>query len=152
MENYKICRDTIIREILLYVCEHRDLPEDSHKQDKAKIVKECVDTGYLEGIKAIKTLDGYVHFAATQPFVTQKGLAFLYPETSQRSDIDPVVSELKRMNDDMRQDHAEEQSEKKKERCFQLLNTLFGALLGTLFTLLVEHWEEIWACLIRFFQ
>ena len=81
-----------------------------------------------------------------------EGLAFLYLETSQRSDIDPVVSELQRMKDDMRQDHAEEQSEKKKERRFQLLNTLFGALLGTLFTLLVEHWEEIWACLIRLFQ
>ena len=152
MENYKTCRDAIIREILLYVCEHRDLPEDSHGQDKAKIVKECADTGYLEGIKAIKTLDGYVHFAATQPFVTQKGLAFLYPETSQRSDIDPVVSELKRMNDDMRQDHAEEQSEKKKDRCFQLLNTLFGALLGAAFTLLVEHWGEIWAYFVRLFQ
>ncbi len=152
MENYKTCRDAIIREILLYVCEHRDLPEDSHGQDKAKIVKECADTGYLEGIKAIKTLDGCVHFAATQPFVTQKGLAFLYPESSQRNDIDPVVSELKRMNDDMRQDHAEEQSEKKKDRCFQLLNTLFGALLGAAFTLLVEHWGEIWAYFVRLFQ
>ena len=56
------------------------------------------------------------------------------------------------MNDDMRQDHAEEQSEKKKDRCFQLLNTLFGALLGAAFTLLVEHWGEIWAYFVRLFQ
>lgn len=152
LENYKTCRDAIIREILLYVCEHRDLPKDCHNQDKAKIVKECADTGYLEGIKTIKTMDGCIHFTVTQPFVTQKGLTFLYPESAQRSDIDPVVLELKRMNDDMRQDHAEEQSEKKKDRRFQLLNTLFGALIGAFFTLLIEHLDRVLAFFSRLFQ
>lgn len=40
MENYKAHRDAAIREILLYVCEHKDMPEDAHEQDKAKIVKD----------------------------------------------------------------------------------------------------------------
>ena len=143
MENYKEFRDKTIREILLYVCEHKDMPPDSYRGDKAKIVKECVDIGYLENIRAIKTLDGNVHFTATQPFVTQKGLTFLYPETSHEVNPSPIAAELKRMNDEMRQDHAEEQTEKKKDRRFQLLNTLFGALLGAVFTLLVEHWPDI---------
>ena len=148
LENYKDLRNETIREILLYVCEHKDMPPDSHRGDKAKIVKECVDAGYLENVRTMKDLSGDVYFAAAQPFVTKAGLAFLFPENDQDATGEAIVSELTRMNGDVRQNHAEEKSEKEKDRRFQLLNTLFGALLGAVFTLLVEHFGEI----IKFFQ
>lgn len=67
--------------------------------------------------------------------------------------LDNKISvELKRMNEDMRRNHAEEKTEKKKDRRFQLFNTLFGALLGALFTLLIEHFDKVLSFFSAFFQ
>lgn len=38
---------------------------------------------------------------------------------------------------------AEEKAEKRKDRCFQLLNSLFSAAAGALLTLSVEHFPAI---------
>lgn len=45
------------------------------------------------------------------------------------------------------QESAEKKAEKKSDRRFQLLDTLFGAVIGSLLTLLAEHHD----CVINFF-
>lgn len=54
-----------------------------------------------------------------------------------------AIHVLKNMNDNVRQNHAEEKAEKAKDRRFQLINTMLGAISGSLITLLVEHWAGI---------
>lgn len=151
MLDCKAKRNASICMILQHVYEKKELPPNAYDPDMAEIVKECVDSGYIENIRIVTTLDGRVHFSATRPFVTKSGLDFL-DEAEPGGQTDRIAEELKRMNDDMRQNHAEEKSEKEKDRRFQLFNTFVGALIGSIFTLLIEHWNEITALFSSFFQ
>ena len=156
LENYKAHRDAAIREILLYVCEHKDMPEDAHEQDKAKIVKECADIGYLEGIRAIKTLDGRVYFAATQPFVTQKGLSFIYQEEKvpphiEDSAIDHIAEELrdakveyKRIQESQQKaNDLQRREDRAKDFKMSIISGSIGSAIGGLAVYLVDHRAEI---------
>lgn len=51
-----------------------------------------------------------------------------------------------------REEMAEKEAEKKVEHRFQLLNTLFGAVVGSLLTLFVEHFSEVLAFFERISQ
>ena len=76
--------------------------------------------------------EGYVYTKALDPlihFITQKGEAKL--------------KELEDMAQQMNNQHSEEKAEKAKDRRFQLINTLVGAVLGGMVTLLVEHFSGI---------
>ena len=144
MENYKAHRDAAIREILLYVCEHKDMPEDAHEQDKAKIVKECADIGYLEGIRA------------TQPFVTQKGLSFIYQEEKvpphiEDSAIDHIAEELrdakveyKRIQESQQKaNDLQRREDRAKDFKMSIISGSIGSAIGGLAVYLVDHRAEI---------
>lgn len=50
-----------------------------------------------------------------------------------------ALAEYERAEDKMRQQKADKESEKKSDRKFQIINTLFGAIVGAVITLLIEH-------------
>lgn len=52
----------------------------------------------------------------------------------------------------MRRNHAEEKAEKAKDRRFQLVNTLLGALAGALATLAIEHASSLYVFLQHLFH
>lgn len=91
----------------------------------------CCKQGYLD------TLDLFS--------LTAKGYELLEGEREHRAavSIATIHDDLSQMNEDMRQDRTEQKAEKSKDRRFQLFNTLLGAVLGSLVTLLVEHFGEI---------
>lgn len=165
LENYKIHRDTAMREILLYVCEHKDMPDDAHEQDKAKIVKECADVGYLEGIRAIKTMDGCVHFTAIQPFVTQKGLSFIYQDEkvtahTENSAINHIAEELrdakieyKRIQESQQKaNDLQRREDRAKDFKMSIISGSIGSAIGGLVVYVVDHRSEIVDFFSRLFQ
>lgn len=79
--------------------------------------------------------------------ITVKGCEQLEEERARRAtaSIATIHDDLSQMNEDMRQERAEQKAEKSKDRHFQLFNTLLGAVVGSLVTLLVEHFREITA-------
>lgn len=56
------------------------------------------------------------------------------------------------MAQQMNNQHSEEKAEKAKDRRFQLINTLVGAVLGGMVTLLVEHFSGIVELVIPLLQ
>lgn len=58
-----------------------------------------------------------------------------------------ALAEYERAEDEMRQQKADKESEKKSDHKFQILNTLFGAIVGAVITLLIEHRS----CVVDFF-
>lgn len=54
-----------------------------------------------------------------------------------------ISASISQIQNDMRQESAEKKAEKSKDRNFQLINTLLGAVVGSLVTLLVEHFPQI---------
>ena len=63
-----------------------------------------------------------------------------------------AIHVLKNMDDNMRQNHAEEKAEKAKDRRFQIINTLIGAVSGSLITLLIEHWTGVVNWVVHLFH
>ena len=57
--------------------------------------------------------------------------------------------EAEQRQEELRRQTAKEEAEKKSDRRFQLLNTLLSAFVGSVLTLLVEHFDRI---LSFFFQ
>lgn len=55
------------------------------------------------------------------------------------------IQEAEKLDQELRDKAASEKAEKTKDRRFQLLNTLLGAVVGALLTLFVEHFSEILA-------
>lgn len=96
--------------------------------------------GSDRGILMYLEHNGLVYTKALSPPVyriTQKGLAEL-------QNIDD-------MEQKMRQNHAEQKAEKAKDRRFQLLNAIISAMVGAVFTLLVEHFDDVTAFFRRLF-
>lgn len=69
-----------------------------------------------------------------------------YSETSMRSITDigkEALYEFDEFTEKSRKESAAKKSEKKSDRRFQLLNTLLGAVIGSVATLFIEHFPEI---------
>lgn len=136
-------REESMRRVLRYIQEQKPF-EDLSFVDQ-RILKECYDLGYFEGIVLLEMISGnivaeYRH----DPRLTYKGLQFLdLNKTSPVSGLGEIASELKSMNENVSQNHAEKKAEKEKDRRFQLLNTLVGAAAGAALTLLIEHFDHV---------
>lgn len=136
-------REEAMRKILRDIQGKR--PFDTFSFEEQRTLKECYDSGYFEGVVMGEAASGrifgeYRH----EPRLTYKGLQFLSAgESPKCPGIPEIASELKSMNDDMRQQHSEEKTEKKIDRRFQLIYTVFSAGVGAILTLFVEHFDGI---------
>lgn len=54
-----------------------------------------------------------------------------------------ALAEYEWAQDEMRKKKSEKKAEKKSDRRFQFFNTLFGAAVGSLLTLLIEHLDRV---------
>jgi len=54
-----------------------------------------------------------------------------------------TLEEFEEFADKMRHERAEKEAEKKSDRRFQTKQTLLGAVVGSILTLLVEHFSGI---------
>lgn len=136
-------REESMRKILRDIQNKRSFETFSFEEQR--ILKECYDAGCFEGVVMGEAASGRV-FGEYQhePRLTYKGLQFLSAGESPKSPgIPEIASELKSMNDDMRQQHSEEKTEKKIDRRFQLIYAVFSATAGSLVTLFVEHFDGI---------
>lgn len=70
----------------------------------------------------------------------------------QRQLAQDALQSLQSMDENMRRNHAEEKAEKAKDRRFQLVNTLLGALAGALATLAIEHASSLYVFLQHLFH
>ena len=70
----------------------------------------------------------------------------------QRQLTHDALQSLQSMDENMRRNHAEEKAEKAKDRRFQLVNTLLGALAGALATLAIEHASSLYVFLQHLFH
>lgn len=70
----------------------------------------------------------------------------------QRQLAQDALQSLQSMDENMRRNHAEEKAEKAKDRRFQLVNTLLGALAGALATLAIEHASSLCVFLQHLFH
>ncbi len=136
-------REEAMRKILRDIQKER--PFEDFSFEEQRLLKECYDAGYFEGIAILEMISGrivgeYRH----QPRLTYKGMQFLAGGGSPQSpDLQEIALELKSMNDDMRQQHSEEKTEKEIDRRFQLIYTVVSAAIGSLVTLFVEHFDGI---------
>lgn len=136
-------REEAMRKILRDIQDKR--PFDNFSFEERRILKECYDAGYFEGVVMEEMGSGrivgeYRH----EPRITHKGLQFLSAgEIPKDPGLPEIASELKCMNEDMRQQHSEEKTEKKIDRRFQLIYSVLGAVAGSLVTLFVEHFDGI---------
>lgn len=133
MENYKVEREDAIRNILLYVCEHRLLPENAHDWDVSEIIKECVDSGYLENVKTVRTKDGQVRLTSTRPFVTGAGLSFLYPGGNKYTGDSPLPVEIALSNEERDRLDVEAESASRWDKwrlIFEILGGVISGIIG----------------------
>ncbi len=136
-------REEAMRKILRDIQNKR--PIDTFSFEEQRILKECFDAGYFEGVVMGEAASGRVFGEYRhEPRLTYEGLQFLDVGGSPKSpDLQKIASELKSMNDDMRQQHSEEKTEKKIDRRLQLIYAVFSAAVGSLVTLFVEHFDEV---------
>ena len=136
-------REEAMRKILRDIQCKR--PFDTFSFEEQRILKECYESGYFEGVVMVEMVSGrivgeYRH----EPRLTYKGLQFLSAGESPKSPgIPEIATELKNMTEDMRQQHSEEKTEKTIDRRFQLIYSVFSAAVGAILTLFVEHFDGI---------
>lgn len=134
-------REEAMRVVLRHIQEKR--PFELLDREQQRILKECQDAGYFEGVVLTEMISGRVAAEYRfNPRLTYKGLQFLYPEEPESpSKVEVSLSETERalQSDQKEKDNAENKAERNLDRRYQLI----GAILVALFTLFLEHIGEI---------
>lgn len=110
------------KELLRY--RHEDIQDDRTSNE---VIKFLCREKYIVKYHPLKP-DGNCHETVMRS-ITQLGR--------------DALEEFECSADKVRQESAEKKAEKKSDRRFQLLDTLFGAVIGSLLTLLAEHHASV---------
>lgn len=79
------------RELILYMLEHHDVPENLDQED-IYALKRCSDAGYVENLKFSTMASGRIVFDIQSPKITDKGIAFLNPKKDYKFIISSVIA------------------------------------------------------------
>lgn len=79
------------RELMAYMLEHRDLPQNLSDEDRY-ILKRCNDAGYVENLKIATMASGKVVIDAQTPEITDKGRSFLFPKKDYKFVISSAIA------------------------------------------------------------
>ena len=124
-------RENAMRDVLRKIESKTDFKEVS--DNEKKLAKECYDAKLFEGVVLEQMVSGriiaeYRH----EPRLTLKGVQFIQAKKNQKLQAKKLAEE-----------HANEETERKKDRKYQLLAAVFSGIAASLLALFIQYFDEI---------